>query len=256
MGQSALPVALMPVYPKTAWEKCLVQAIAYLQRNWRPFCCFGPSQKCGSCLGGTENHSFRDKTIITRGRHFRSCDNGAVFEAFFLAWCSWMEVTREKKRDLSYEQMDELVRRCFFIDSIDIYISEYPTGFISGLLKLPSWLPWFSLNHCSVEMIEDPRDLRFGDFCRVREGRNPKEGYTVIVLGEGWENGEPVVYTWSSHAKYNQKWEHGFGMKPGIGCSYFSLRKRINGWKRKFYGARLVDKNPCDYEFVSQIISQ
>lgn len=254
MNQPVLPEILLPVYPETSWELCLLDAMIMVQRAWEPSRCL--SSGCPLFCGGTEDRFFRDSCILTKKGDPFSCDHSAVFEVFVLAWKMWMGEFYETDLDLSLSQMDEIYRRCFFIDSIDILPEEFPKGIVSGLLKLPEWLSWLLPFGFSVEVVEDPTELRFGDFCRIQDGEDPKEGTTVVVLGEGWENDRPVIYAWSSYRCYDKKWSYGYARKQGHGCSFFFLRKRKKGWKRIFHAARIKDASHAAFNDVRQMISQ
>lgn len=242
IGQSLLPMDLFPVYPETYWERCLFEAIQLVQQNWLPF---GYNVSCGC---NVEDIHFRKNCFMKKT--FSIQDNESVFEVFMIAWKKWMGPFFESDWDLSVFQMNELLRRCFFIESIDIYPDEFPKGLIYGLLKIPNWLVWFKDFNIKVEEIDDPRDLRFGDFCRIQNSENCRDGFTGIVIGDGWKNGKPVLFLWSSFPYYDRNWEYTFKFKPGQGCNYVYLRKNKGNFQRRFYGARLIDIPAVLYQFT------
>lgn len=234
--QRVLPADLLPDWDTlNEWQKHLFNAIEEIQGDWKPY-----KRPGGS--GCTKTRYFRKNIIMRAAVPPVSFCCGAQFEAFFLTWKAWMGEVFQSPDDLTLTQMYKLYAYSFIFDNIPN--NEMGLAAPDALPSLLLWLSWLKEENFSVQVITNPHEARFGDFCQIQNSPGVLSGHSCIILGQGEWQEKPVLHAWSSNVNYDQKWPYSQSQQDGHGVDYFYINRQIKQpdqtlWTRKFHIVRI-----------------
>tara|TARA_R100000664_G_scaffold9506_1_gene15925 strand:- start:1836 stop:2534 length:699 start_codon:yes stop_codon:yes gene_type:complete len=215
----------------STWQLCMKAAIIDIQEHAKPY------QR--GAHGGCTEHVYYQGARVGYSKGYSYCC-GATYEAFIKAWKDWNGDDKEDDNMTAAQAWEMRAHFFAYMDKDEYGNYKYWRGMQGGiewLSQQPGIKDWLK-----VEILDDPRQIKFGDFVSMQFTRDPMAGgHAVIALGTGKWKGKDVMHCWSSNNYYDQKWPYSKGQKPGNGWDYYYLDKIRDGFKRKFYISRIIE---------------
>ena len=156
-------------------------------------------------FGCTENVFFGDNMIMEAAIPPRTYCCGVTLQVFLE---SWKQVFGDNS--LGKEQITEIYNYFFVRDDIN---KKYLTGAGGAIFE---FLEGFNIPEYEAKKIDNPIDLKFGDFVQI-SNPPPREGHSIVGIGFCVIDQKEILTGWSSTSTYTDN------QKSGPGYDWFNV---------------------------------
>lgn len=220
------------------WQWCIKKAIIDIHAKAMPY-------KRGTWGGSTEDIYYDKRRILRKGEGTYCV--GCTSEIFFRAWKEFTgDYLETPEGNFTGKEAWEVARAFFFA-----YKDEEIDGMRTDEFGAMGWFKWLANRPERFDWIEtftthNPYEIQFGDWVSMQFAEDYSSGHATVGLGLDKYKGNDVVNVYSSTTYYDKTWMKEKGVEnpysTGNGFDYYRLNVTKNGFKRKFFVSRLVQK--------------